>query len=355
MHPIFDEILPHYKLSEFPALREQAKRWEKERPLEGLEILDCTPVFRNTMTKYAALLCAGARLSVHVGRVMPCDPEIVKILPRYGIRVIPDDLCKESFDCVSDCAGDHAYVTSRLGYVELTRSGGPAYQNAKQPVFWSDKSEIKEIETGLGTGDGFRRALASLKLGDFKGQKIVLFGSGKVGTGVAMYVTSGGASLTVVEDTRRVPKAPYGARLLDINDKESIEAAIREATCVVTATGVRHALVGHVDPGVLVKSEALLVNLGVEDEYGDGVPADRALNAKKPINFILDEPTLLRYIDPTMALQNEGILYLVTHSKLPAGLITPPEPMVQSILDTVREEGLITPELDLLFSAYQAK
>lgn len=353
MHPIFEEISPFYKPSEFPALREQARRWGRTRPLDGLEILDCTPVFRNTMTKYAALLCAGARLSVHVGRVMPCDPEIVKILPRLGIRVLPDGLCEESFDCVSDCAGDHAYVPSRLGYVELTRSGGTAYRTAKQPVFWSDKSEIKEIETGLGTGDGFRRALAALELGDFKGRRIVLFGSGKVGTGVAMYVTAGGASLTVVDDIRRVPKAPYGARLLDLGDKESIEAAICGADCVVTATGVRHALVGHVDPEVLVRSDALLVNLGVEDEYGDDIPASRVQNAKKPINFILDEPTLLRYIDPTMALQNEGILYLATHPDLPAGLITPPEPMVRSILDTVREEGLITSELERLDSAYR--
>ena len=29
-----------------------------------------------------------------------------------------------------------------------------------------------------------------------------------------------------------------------------------------------------------------------------------------PLNFILDEPTLLRYIDPTMALSNIGVVEL---------------------------------------------
>lgn len=355
VHPIFDEILSRYAPREFPALWRQALRWEKERPLEGLEILDCAPVFRNTLAKHAALLCAGARLSVHVGRVMPCDPAIVGLLPRFGVRVLPGALCEGTFDCVSDCAGDHSYVASRLGYAELTRSGGAAYRDAGKPVFWSDRSELKEIETGLGTGDGFRRAMASLGLGDFKGREVVLFGSGKVGYGVAMRLAADGAVLTVVEDTRRVPRAPFGARLLDMGDKEAIGAAVREAACVVTATGVRHALAGLVDPGTLAGSGALLVNLGVEDEYGDDIPAERVLNAKKPVNFILDEPTRLRYIDPTMALQNEGLLYLATHPGLPAGLFTPPEPMVRAILGVVREEGLIARELNSFFAGRRAR
>ena len=42
--------------------------------------------------------------------------------------------------------------------------------------------------------------------------------------------------------------------------------------------------------------------MGVEDEYGETFPADRVLNGKRPLNFLLEEPTQLRYIDATFAL-----------------------------------------------------
>lgn len=53
---------------------------------------------------------------------------------------------------------------------------------------------------------------------------------------------------------------------------------------------------------------ALIANMGVEDEFGPEVPAERVLNAKSPLNFVLEEPTHLKYIDPTMALDNYGAL-----------------------------------------------
>ena len=34
----------------------------------------------------------------------------------------------------------------------------------------------------------------------------------------------------------------------------------------------------------------------------------KARSLEKPLNFFLEEPTLLKYIDPTMALDNDGIL-----------------------------------------------
>ena len=42
--------------------------------------------------------------------------------------------------------------------------------------------------------------------------------------------------------------------------------------------------------------------MGVEDEYGPNVPASRVLAEKKPLNFILEEPTHLKYIDASLAL-----------------------------------------------------
>ena len=351
--PIFREIFDHYLPSEFPALLDQSRRWLAERPLAGMKVLDCTPVFRNTLTQYAALMCAGAEVSVHVGKMMPCDPDLLPRLEGLGVRLIGRERCEETFDCVGDCAGDHADVPSRLGYVELTRTGGQAYLHAKQPVFWTDSSHIKEIETGLGTGDGFRRGLVHLGLGDFSGRKMVLFGCGKVGTGIALHAVSHGADLSVVDNPLHHDHAPFGARFISWKDRPAIEAALREAWCVVTATGIRHALAGQFDPDILLKGSMHVVNLGVEDEYGPAIPEERVLNRKKPLNFILEEPTLLRYIDPTMALQNEGVLYLRNHRDLPAGLFKPPEELEAAILRTVRDEGLITQELSMLEKEYK--
>ena len=55
-----------------------------------------------------------------------------------------------------------------------------------------------------------------------------------------------------------------------------------------------------------------MVNMGVEDEWGSAIPPERMLNNKQPLNFILPEPTRLRYIDPTMALHNQAALELLT-------------------------------------------
>ena len=71
------------------------------------------------------------------------------------------------------------------------------------------------------------------------------------------------------------------------------------------------------------------------------------LERKAPLNFMLEEPTLLRYIDATMALHNEGALYMALRPR-PAGPLLPPEETERKLLDITRREGLIGPELDLL-------
>ena len=78
---------------------------------------------------------------------------------------------------------------------------------------------------------------------------------------------------------------------------------------------------------------------------GPDIPEERVLNRKQPLNFVLEEPTLLKYIDPTMALDNFGALQLLT-CDLPAGLNLPTPEQEEEILRTVREAGEITAELD---------
>lgn len=338
-----------YRPEEYPACRDQAERWSHSQPLAGLTILDATPVFDNTFTKYVALMHAGARLLAGIDDVMPRSDASVSYLRAAGIAVVRPETVSEPVDLVLDCAGAFAHITARLGYVELTRSGVAKYRHAQKPVFVADAGRIKRIETCLGTGESYFRAMSQLGYSDWKNRRLVIFGSGKVGTGLITYARRNGCITTVV--TRLSDITPETAALADrviaADDKAAIREAVLAADAVVTATGVAGALKDSCPAEVFLASHALIANMGVEDEFGEALPAERVLQGKKPLNFILHDPTRIDYIDATMALHNAGALYLVEHPELHshAGLIDPPAALEEEILSVSRRNGRIAEEL----------
>lgn len=342
-HPLLKYLLDFYDENEFPALLNQAKEWKESTPFAGLKILDGTCLFRNTLSKHLALLCGGADLTVTYGRGIPYDPSLPLLAESFGIKVVGPETNLGTFDAVLDCGGVCKSVSSRLGYVELTRSGLYHYQNAEQPVFSADNGRIKEIETGIGTGDGFRRALTALGYPEMIGRKIVVFGCGKVGFGVIFRAVEEGAEVYVVDDLSRVPLPP-GVIGVDRFDLKAVENALEGAWAVVSATGIKEALRGMFNPQRLIESSTLIINMGVEDEWGSEIPDERVLCHKKAINFVLEEPTRLRYIDPTMALHNAGVLALTTGT-LSKGLNIPSPECEEHILASVYRAGLITDEI----------
>ena len=78
---LFDEIVNDaYEEREYPALLALAREWEVVCPFDGLRVLVATPVFRNTLLEYRALIAGGADLVVGVAGGMPCVPGIVEAL-----------------------------------------------------------------------------------------------------------------------------------------------------------------------------------------------------------------------------------------------------------------------------------
>ena len=182
------------------------------------------------------------------------------------------------------------------------------------------------------------------------GKKFIVFGSGKVGQGIVLQLLRSGADVHVVTDCSRGAN-PFldanGVPVTDCNDLDAVAALVRGADFVVTATGVKGALDRPQIVEALLASGAVLANMGVEDEYGPGVPASRVLAEKKPLNFILEEPTHLKYIDASLALHaalGELLVREATANKN-AGPQDPPSELEQRILSMTMQDGLIGAEI----------
>ena len=405
---VLDDV---YEKNEYPALAALESEWAYTRPFEGLRVLVATPIYRNTMTQYRALLAGGA--SILVGFSGMNDPEVVEFLKDWGISVVtPAEMLEaesrgEFVDLVLDCAGPFAELHPKIGFVELTRSGVQYYQNAKKPVYVADSGIVKRIETSLGTGDGYFRALEKLGFGKnapdagenasgagFEGKKLVVFGSGKVGSGIALQGVRRGCAVSVVTDLKRfaqsenaagsalssagsaesgtvgvansMPAGDFsavleqnGVNVVDCHDYAAVSVLIENADFVVTATGVKNALAAPELAPALNSTKAILANMGVEDEYGEAIPAEKVLNAKGPLNFILEEPTHLKYIDTSLALHAALAELLVKEAKTAigdcatfdkatedaAGLRFPPQELEQRLLSIAIQNGVIGPEI----------
>lgn len=342
-------VAEHYRSNEYPAAYAQAVAWETEKPLAGLTVIDATPIFCNTLTKYQALLAAGAQLKVGLSNVMPADPDIVHFLKNEAnIEVIEEKDGPFTADLILDCAASFITSTARIGCVELTRSGVSHYNHYTKPVFVADAGRIKRIETCLGTGESFYRAMDQLGYSQWEGKRLVIFGSGKVGTGLIRFAHKKGAKISVVTDPKTISpqlKALTDVDFIRFNDSSRIQEAVTKAYAVVTATGIAGAATAFCPAEVFTNSQALLANMGVEDEYGAAVSSHRVLEEKRPLNFILKEPTLIAYIDATLALHNAGAVYLAQHPHA-QGLIDPPAQLEEELLQISRTQGILGDQLD---------
>jgi adenosylhomocysteinase len=384
---VLDEV---YEKNEYPALAALQRKWSETRPFDGLRVLVATPIFRNTMTQYRALVAGGADLLV--GNSGINDADVVDFMAEWGVPVVtPAEMLEaesrgEFVDLVLDCAGPFASLHPKIGFVELTRSGVQYYKEAKKPVYVADSGIVKRIETSLGTGDGYFRALEQLGYGTsdadgagFEGERLLVFGSGKVGSGIALQGVRRGCVVSVVTDLSRLqleksenfansmPAGDFsavlvqnGVNVVDCRDYAAVNALIEKADFVVTATGVKNALAAQELQKSLLSTSAVLANMGVEDEYGEAIPAEKVLNAKGPLNFVLEEPTHLKYIDTSLALHAALAELLVQEAKsavlgeggnaenanaASVGLRFPPQELEQRLLSIAIQEGVIGPEI----------
>ena len=367
---IFDEVINEsYNSREYPALAMLTDCWSMVRPFAGLKVLVATPIFKNTMVQYRTLIAGGADLYVgralgNAGAAMPCDLNIIDLLKASDIPVISDEDIRsgkvaDEFDLILDCAGQFAFCHPKKGFVELTRSGVQFFEKSEHPVYVADSGIVKRIETVLGTGDGCFRGLEKLGYENFEGKNLVVFGSGKVGCGIALQGVRRGMNVCTVTNTKNANSSTdfsavlsnNGVRIVDYLDGSALTAVIAEANFLVTATGVKAALTELAISAILANETLVVANMGVEDEFGEKVPESRVLNGKSPLNFILEEPTHLKYIDASLALHaalGECLLndFADKNGELPfKGPQNPPDEIEQKLLMTSIQNGVIGPEI----------
>ena len=350
---ILSSIMKKYKPNELPCLTEQYETWLQQRPLDGVKIFDATPLFHNTLSKFIPLLAGGAELTVGIHDRFNHDPEIAALLKKIGIPVAYNDFYGSDEDIVLDCAAIHSQKSPAYGFVELTRSGEHVFARSEKPCISVDRSVIKYFEDSLGTADGLMRALENLNI-PVAGKKIVLFGYGKVGSGIAHRLIRENASLTVVEDLRQI--VPVGAaRWIDFRQKELLEIAASKADIIITSTGVPGIICKNYNSKIFTESSALLINMGAEDEFGECIKATRALNQKYPLNFMLSEPTRLRYLDATFALHNESALILLDNPTPEPGLHKTSDKIESRLIWQTLGKSIIREEAAAFLNRHQQK
>lgn len=312
-----------YRDLEIPFMEKQLHRVKQSKPYQGLSVLQNIPFTRETLIKSEILIEGGADLTITSPSFMNPDPLLISSFIEAGGRFVnQEDLGNETFDFHLDCAAELMQRKSpRIGTVEITGTGTNKYGEAAidYPVISIDMCEIKNLEGMLGTGEAFVRAFTEITKENITNRAFMIFGYGKVGKGIANYLKREGANITIVDLNATFLNQAQREGFASIHAlaMEDIEKAAESMFCIVTATG-RDNVISKNYRAQLFKNK-YLANMGVDDEFGFQFTDDEILCQKKPINFFISTPTMIRYLDPVFYAHNLGIDILL-YSNLENGL-----------------------------------
>lgn len=313
-----------YPQDKAPFLHEQLAEWTQSKPLLGLDVLHHVPLVPNTLLKIACLVSAGANVVVTNPNFMSAHPAAIRALSDADILYVEDlsTLRGKDFDLYFDCGAElyQKLGSPRKGAIELTGSGDQYYRQQKLsfPVVSIDRTYTKQLETIFGCAESASQAIVKLTDINLVKQSWMVFGFGKIGRGLAYYCVNNQVPVVVVDKDENVRRSAesFGIKTIDPNEDEKIQFGLSQSDLVVTATGCGNILSRYPKNWFAGK---LLVNMGVLDEFGPNFQAHEVLNNKLPVNFVLDDPTPIEYIDPELYAHNIASLELL-NSHLPCGV-----------------------------------
>ena len=342
----FDKARERYNVPPLPFLDSARDRAREERPYQGLKILHNVPLTLVTAVKIEVLALGGASVTSMSTSFFSPEKRAVDLLQqaKLTIDLQPDSVTEFDFhlDCCAELLSRRA---PKMGSIELTQTGSKRYHQAllDYPVLSVDDSKLKILETFLGTGDGFARALYQRVRDDMRGKAFVVFGHGKVGRGIVHALKQFTQDITVIDvETKQAARCPQ-VRYIDAKNKALVKEAIANAYCAITATGIKHLISEYYGLKKRDFGDCILTNMGADDEYGDYFDTSDVAFDKKPLNFSLEEPTAFHYLDPVFYSHNLGI-DLILSKQISHGYNAFPHDLAQGILQ--KWQGIYNENLD---------
>ena len=301
-----DEGIKHigWAAREMPVTEQIRERFSKERPLEGMRISGCLHITSETANLAitlkkggaAVVLCASNPLSTQddVAAALMSEYDIptfaikgednetyyrhINSALEHGPNITLDDgadlvtiLHKNRQELIGDVIGGTEETTTGVVRLQaMSRDGKLRY-----PIIAVNEAETKHFfdnryGTGQSTLDGITRATNIL----WSGRKVVVFGYGWCGRGVAMRARGMGAHVTVIEvNAVKALEAIMDGFIV----MPSVEAA-RTADVLITVTGGLKAIgQKHLD---VLRDGAVLANSGHFNVEID-IPALEAMSKEK--------------------------------------------------------------------------
>jgi adenosylhomocysteinase len=310
--------------------RELCARYADERPFEGIEVVIGHPLVWNSIILAEAIARGGGRPVIAHPFPSRATAVVESALHESGVAIFDVPTAAAAGDLFIDVNAVLGRARTPTFATEITRTGVMHYRNIRCPTLSADDTRTKLIEASLGMGDSFVRAWEAFRgAGTLRGAAIVEFGFGKIGRGIAIAARRAGAKVTIVElSTEAIEDArTLGFDAVACGDGQSVRRALAACDGVIAVTGIAGAVGASVAPDILLANDPVLVNMGAEDEFGPETAADNVLGGKGvPPNFHLEQPTLNRYIDPSLAAQLMAVEWFLRHGdRIPHGVTPLPD------------------------------
>lgn len=334
----FEKAHARYKTSEMPFLHKLKKDVFNTQPYKGLKILQNIPLTIEAVLKVEPLILGGADVTVSCIKLLPPVSQAIDILVDANIKVQIEHNFEDNFDICLDCCGElvNSGIHPKYGTVELTQTGKNIYKKIPidYPVICVDDSKLKYLETLFGTGDGFVRALIASTNTEIYNKKFIVFGYGKVGQGIINSLLKFTDNIVVIEKDEQLLKKilKKGLKAISYKERNTIKKELTDTYCIVTATGVKNLISNLFQFTRTDLQGILLANMGAEDEFGDNFEEQHVLFNKKPLNFSLTEPTIMKYLDPILYAHNISVSLILSKKFLP-GYNPFPETLATTILE----------------------
>ncbi|MBI3772772.1 MAG: adenosylhomocysteinase [Gammaproteobacteria bacterium] len=255
-----------WAMHEMPVLRDLAKRFGKQRPLQGIRISGCLHITTETANLARTLKAAGADVVLCASNPLSTQDDVAAALvehykiPVFAIRGESTDeyyqhinaaldhqpvvTMDDGADLVSEIHKSRAdLIANMLGGTEETTTGvirlrAMAREGAlKFPIIAVNDAMTKHLfdnryGTGQSTLDGVIRATNIL----IAGKIFTVVGYGWCGRGIAMRAKGLGANVVVteIEPLRALEAAMDGFRVMPLTD------AAMQSDFIITATGDKH-------------------------------------------------------------------------------------------------------------------